>query len=320
MRRAAALVIFLAACGDDGGRPATDAADLDGVAPIDAPVVDGPGADPDAALVECTSPDPCPWIDDELHRVVAVLSGGEEYAPGLRMNRRASAAERTIARDWLIGELTRLGLSPTRVNYGSGINIVVHLAPTTGPDSGPPLIVGGHFDGVAAGPAAADNATGTAVAVVAARYLAHRPRLHPIDIVLFDQEEAGLIGSGAYAAAYGPGNPIRSMHNFDMISFDGDGDRMVELWSPAPALEAMYRAAAPGRGLGIEAVTFGSSDHQSFVERGLPAVGVCEEFVSGDHTPHYHRSTDTLDKINFGYLGAVARLGLQVVEQDANGV
>ena len=103
MRRAAALLIFLAACGDDGGTPALDAAADDGVAPIDAALADA--ADPDAALVECTSPDPCPWIDDELRYVVAVLSGGQEYAPGLRMNRRASAAERTVARDWLVAEL-----------------------------------------------------------------------------------------------------------------------------------------------------------------------------------------------------------------------
>ena len=38
-----------------------------------------------------------------------------------------------------------------------------------------------------------------------------------------DNETFQVIGSGAYAAAYGPSNPIRSMHNFDMISFDGDG-------------------------------------------------------------------------------------------------
>ena len=36
----------------------------------------------------------------------------------------------------------------------------MHLAPTTGPDTGPPLVVGGHFDSVPQSPAAADNATG----------------------------------------------------------------------------------------------------------------------------------------------------------------
>ncbi|MEZ4402869.1 MAG: M28 family peptidase [Kofleriaceae bacterium] len=302
----------IAGCGgDDGGVIALDAAP----AP-DAGLDAAPDARPDAG-VACASPDPCPWIDDELRTLVAVLSGAQPTPAGTTLVRRASAAERAAARDYLAGELERLGLNVERRSYGTGVNLVVHLASTTGADSAPPIIVGGHYDGVAASPAAADNATGTAVAVVAAAYLAGRPRAVPIDVVLFDQEEAGLIGSGAYVAAMGT-TPIHSMHNFDMISFDGDGDRVVELWSPAPALEALYRAEATGRGLAIAPVTFALSDHQSFVERGLPAVGVAEEFVGGDHTPHYHRATDTLDKIDFAYLGAVTRLGLAVIETDAN--
>lgn len=317
MVRSLALGIFLAACGgDDGAAPALDAPAGDGAVAIDAALPDA--ARPDGGpQVECAQPDPCPWIDDELRTIVAVLSGAQEASPGVTFARRSSPAQRQAVRDYLVAELARLGVTAVPVSYGTGINLVVHLAPTTGPDTGPPMIVGAHFDGVAVSPAAADNATGTAVAVVAARYLSHRPRNRPVDVVLFDQEEAGLIGSGAYVAALGAGAVIHSMHNFDMISFDGDNDHMVELWSPAPRLEAMYRAAAATLGLGIEAVTFGSSDHQSFVERGLPAVGVCEEFVSGDHTPHYHRSTDTLDKIDFTYLGRVARLGLTVLQEDA---
>jgi len=317
MRRAAAIGwVLLAACSGDVDDPAArDAATDDSVSAVDAAPVDSAG--PDAPLIECASPDDCAWIDAELHTIVAVLSGAQEASPGVTFTQRSTAAQRQAVRDYLVAELARNGVTAVPTSYGTGLNLVVHLAPTTGPDQGPPMIVGGHFDGVANSPAAADNATGAAVVVVAARYLSHRPRNRPIDLVLFDQEEAGLIGSGAYVAAMGPGAVIHSMHNFDMISFDGDGDRVVELWSPAPRLEAMYRAEAGRRGLGIVAVRFGSSDHQSFVERGLPAVGVCEEFVSGDHTPHYHQVTDTLDKVDFAYLGAVARMGLAVLEDDA---
>lgn len=310
MRRAALLVTLLAACGGGDDAPATDAAD-----PIDAPAVDA--AIDGAELTECTRPDPCEWIDPELRRVVSVLSGAEEASPGVTFTRRSTAAQRQAVREWLVAELARIGVTAELVPYSTGVNVRVHLAPTTGPDEGPPLIVGAHFDGVAASPAAADNATGTAVAVVAARYLTHRPRARPVDIVIFDQEEAGLIGSGAYVAALGPTADVYAMHNFDMISFDGDGDGMVELWSPDARLEALYRSIATAQGLGIEAVTFGSSDHQSFVERGIASVGVSEEFVSGDHTPHYHRATDTLDKVDFGYLGKVTRMGLTVLQSEA---
>ncbi len=143
-----------------------------------------------------------------------------------------------------------------------------------------------------------------------------RPRAVPIEIVLFDQEEAGLVGSEAFVQ--GRGNaPIHSMHNFDMISFDGDGDRAVELWSPAPALEALYRAHGAQRGIPIQPVTFALSDHQSFVDRGLPAVGVSEEFVAGDHTPHYHKATDTVANVQFAHLTLVTRLTFAVLAADA---
>lgn len=105
----------------------------------------------------------------------------------MTFNRRASVNERAGVRAYLTGELTRLGLTVEARAYNTGTNLVVHLAPTTGADGGPPLIVGGHFDGVSASPAAADNATGAAVAVVAAGYLAG-PRVVPIEIVLFDSK------------------------------------------------------------------------------------------------------------------------------------
>ncbi len=305
--------IALGCGGSDDVSVDVDAADPDATQ-LDAAIDAGPELDSTAA---CTSPDSCAWIDDELRNVVAVLAGAQPTPAGNTLVRRASSVERAAVRTYLRGELERLGLTVLERNYGSGTNLVVHLAPTTGPDTGPPLVVGGHFDSVPQSPAAADNATGTAVAVVAAGYLASRPRTVPIEIVLFDQEEVGLIGSGAYVAAL-QGAPIHSMHNFDMISFDGDGDRAVELWSPTPALEALYRTHATGRGLVIQPVTFTRSDHQSFLERSLPAVGVSEEFVGNDHTAHYHQPTDTLDKIDFAYLGAVTRLGLAVIEDDAN--
>lgn len=307
-RSLAPLLVCLIACGgDDGITPTVDAPEAPDAA-IDAP---SPDADP-----ACTSPDACGWIDDELRTVVTVLSGAAPTDAGVTLVRRSTALQRSQTRDYLMARLRRLGLEPTLRDYGTGQNVVVRLEPTMTGGSTLPIVIGAHFDGVAASPAAADNGTGSAVVVVAAGYLANRPRLHPIELVWFDQEENGLIGSGAYVAAL-VGSPIRSMHNFDMISMDGDGDHVVELWSPAPALEALYRRHAGPRGFVISAVPFEFSDHQSFVERGLPAVGVAEEFVGRDHTPHYHQPTDTVDKIDFMYLGGVTRMALAALEEDA---
>jgi acetylornithine deacetylase/succinyl-diaminopimelate desuccinylase-like protein len=225
-RAAIVLVSLLAAgCGggDDAGNASGDAAMGD-----DGDVADGAGPDaptdaPDT--VTCADPDHCEWLEGYLGEVLRKLTGVEPAAPGVTITRRATAAQRDVARLFLVDELTRLGMSPTLHDYGSGKNVVVHLPSTTG-STMPRLVVGAHFDGVSAGPAAADNGTGTAIVVAAARYLASRPsRDRAIDLVLFDQEEGGLIGSTAYALELrNDATPVDSVHVMDMISYDGDGD------------------------------------------------------------------------------------------------
>ena len=158
-----------------------------------------------------------------------------------------------------------------------------------------------------------------AIVLVAARYLAGLPRRdHPMEFVLFDQEEVGLVGSAAYATTLrAEGVTLDSAHCFDMLSFDGNGDRAVELWSPSAGLEDLYRTHGTPRGIPVRAVRFASSDHQSFLTRSFPATGVGEEFVGNDHTPHYHRVTDTYDRVDFVYLARSTRLALDVLADRA---
>nr|MBA2540681.1 M20/M25/M40 family metallo-hydrolase [Deltaproteobacteria bacterium] len=176
------------------------------------------------------------------------------------------------------------------------------------------LLVGAHFDSVPAGPGAADNATGVAIVLATARYLQSvTPRHHPIVFALFDEEELGLKGSRAYAASL-TDQDIAAAHVFDMLSFDGDADRAVELWSPSPTLLPIYEEHGVLAAMPIQPVTFDRSDHQAFLERGIPAVGIGEEFESGDHTPHYHKATDTFDRVSFEHCGAVTHLAFSVLE------
>jgi Zn-dependent M28 family amino/carboxypeptidase len=132
--------------------------------------------------------------------------------------------------------------------------------------------------------------------------------------VLFDQEEVGLVGSTLYAdQLVAEATVVDSVHVFDMISWDGDEDGAAELWSPSPQLEALYVGAGTSLGIPVSAVPFQYSDHQSFLDKGFVTVGVSEEFVGGDYTPHYHQPTDTYDKIEFPYLTSITRLALTVI-------
>ena len=308
MLRRAFPFVAVVACGGRGSEPA-DAPGGNIDAPpdaIDAAVDAGP----------CPTLDACSWLEPYQREIVGKLAGAQEIAPGTTLTARASRTERGVTRDFLFDELGRLGYTPTRHEYASsGANVIATLAPTGGNPGAGAIVIGAHFDGVPAGPAAADNATGVALALVAARWLPTlTDRRHPIVIALFDEEEIGLVGSRAWAGKLvADATPITAVQVFDMISWDADGDHAVELWSPSPVLEQDYRVAGEPQGFPIQPVHFEYSDHQAFVERGFTAVGVSEEYVGGDHTPHYHRSTDTYDKVDFAHLGRVTRLALEVV-------
>jgi hypothetical protein len=299
MRRLTPLVL-LASCG--------------GSTPADMPVGDAT-VEHDAAPMPDATVD---WLGDYQRRIVGSLSGAEEIAPGLTLAHRASVAERNATRQFLLAELTALGYTPAQQDYTSGsntgANVVATLDATSG--TGGAIVVGGHFDSVPAGPGAADNATGVSIVLAAARYLKDVPgRQHPVVFVLFDQEELGLVGSKAFVPTLAS-TDVDSVHIFDMLSFDGDGDHAVELWSPSAALATAYSQAGATLGMPVSSVTFASSDHQSFINAGLSATGVGEEFVGGDHTPNYHKATDVYANVSFDYLARVTHLAWAVLEAE----
>jgi hypothetical protein len=307
MSRAPVLLLALAACNSSTPResPAADAPP----AVIDA-------APPDAA--GCTPLGDCDWLVAYQRRIVGALSGAEDISPGVRLAHRASVAERDAARQFLMDEFTALGLTPSRHNYSipsyTGANVLAKLDATTG--TGGTIIVGAHFDSVPAGPGAADNATGVAIVLATARYLRDLPnRRHPVVFALFDQEELGLIGSKQYVKTLTAAD-ITGAHIFDMLSFDGDGDHAVELWSPSASLLAVYQVHGPAANTPISSVTFQYSDHQAFLDVGIAATGVGEEFVANDHTPNYHKATDTFENVSFDHLARVTHLALTVLDAE----
>jgi hypothetical protein len=319
MRASLLVVVIFAAlggCGGGGGTPPADGPNVADAPPVDPPDATAADASPDAA--PCPSLDSCGWLIGYQQEIVGKLSGQREIAPGVTLTRRASIADRTTARNFVESELIAHGYTPEIHQYATnGANVIATLPATSG--SGGTIVLGAHFDGVPNSPAAADNATGTAMVLAAARYLATVPeRSHPIVFALFDQEEIGLVGSEAFAVKLiADGTVVDAVHNFDMVSFDGDGDEAIELWSPSPSLVTAYHIVADPLGIPIQPVDFEFSDHQSFLDHGFTTVGVCEEFVADDHTPHYHEATDTYDKINFAYLAQVTRIGLTVVIDSA---
>jgi hypothetical protein len=177
-------------------------------------------------------------------------------------------------------------------------NIVASL-----PGSGPPVLLGAHYDTLAAPPGflgANNGASGSAIVVELARELArlHRPKDAPaLRFVLFDGEEppaglpeqqldfydSGLRGSRAYVAAH-PGGE-RAMILLDYVAgrnlrLPREATSTASLWARirAAAAQAGSRQAFPDTlGPGI------LDDHTPFLRGGVPAVDLIDWSYPG-HT------------------------------------
>lgn len=251
-----------------------------------------------------------PWLDEYLESRLATLTASGD---------RATAERRKAAREWLRDELVAVGIEATIEDYGEGANVVGRLPAATG-ETNEWVLVGAHYDSVADSPGANDNGSGT-IAVLAVARIAHemRCRERGLLVAFFDQEEIGLIGSKALAANEGEaGTNIVAVHTVDQVGWDADGDRRFELELPSPDLLAAYQSSAEALGVNVVKTSTDSSDHQSFRAKGFPAVGVTEEYVNRDTSPHAHATTDTASTIDAAYHALATRLVADVIARQLN--
>jgi Zn-dependent M28 family amino/carboxypeptidase len=285
-----ALACALFACGGDDAMMAGPDGGTDGS------MQTGDGS------TECTKPAlDQPWLAGLVSGAVGQLAA----AP------RATTTQRQAARTYLQNQLTQLGWTPQLHSYNTGANVYATIPATTGETK--QIVVGAHFDTVTGSPGANDNATGAAAVLALARYLEEVPcRKYAVTVVFFDEEEAGLFGSRAFANMLSPASVV-AVHTVDQIGWDQDGDRRFELELPTQALEAEYRAAAATLGVPVTVTSTQGTDHQSFRERGIAAIGLTEEYVGNDTSPYRHTTQDTAATVKQSYLQLGAQLVAQVV-------
>ena len=174
------------------------------------------------------------------------------------------------------------------------------------------IILGAHYDHLGLGfehslapslagtvhPGADDNASGTAGVIELAHAIAHSGQHKRGFLFLcFAGEEEGLLGS-AYFANH-PLEPLgeaSAMINMDMIGRLRNGKVYVGGVSSGSTFAPIVEKAAKDYGLtddltgsGVD----GSSDHTSFLVKGIPTLF----FFSGLHSD-YHKPSDTWEKIN----------------------
>lgn len=300
------------------------------------------------AAVASDAPEPTPPFDPQ--EFLCRFTGGpagESRVGGPLAGRRHTPAEKAAAREMISAALRSFGLEPeerpyewgTAIDrryisetymengYGDrGVNLTAALPATVPSDTW--TVVGAHYDTVETSPGADDNASGvTAVLLVAEELVRVPARDTNVMFVFFDQEEIGLVGSCLFAERLrSDGVDFADLHNIDMVGWDSDHDRAVELTfcngrnagfdraTEAYFMELYARAAVnmagdPDGPVGDLSLRHSCrSDHVPFGWFGYRAVHVAEEFSGNDMCPHYHQRQDTCDTLNYGYLRSVAAL------------
>ncbi len=191
---------------------------------------------------------------------------------------------------------------------GNGFNVIAEM-----PGSDPVLkdeivLLGAHFDSVAAGTGATDNATGSAAMMEVLRILkavGARPR-RTIRIGLWGGEEQGLMGSRAYVREH-YGDPatmaLKPGHEKLSAYFNSDNGtgRVRGIWLQGnTAVEPIFRQwMKPLEDLDVFAIgprSVTSTDHLSFDAIGLPAFQFMVDRLEYNSRTH-HSNMDTFDRV-----------------------
>ena len=189
------------------------------------------------------------------------------------------------------------------------------------------VIIGAHLDhlGLRSGEVylgADDNASGTVAILQIAQAINRNPEKprRSVLFVAFGAEEIGLIGSRHYCDhPLKPLDKLVCMLNFDMVGRNEQNDKetaeenedtMHLVGSKKTAIGLHETVLEANRYVNFEfeydqeKAVFHRSDHLSFHRKGIPVALIFCGF-----TPRYHRTTDSLEGINYQKITSAARLG-----------
>ena len=183
-------------------------------------------------------------------------------------------------------------LPPTR-----SANVIADIRGAEKPDE--IVIMGAHLDSWDLGTGAQDNATGVAVLIESARFIAMMPRrpARTVRIVLYANEERGLDGSRTYTGA------AMQAEQRHIIGIEADGgagliyrfDSGVDE-KAFPVIDAMREILAP---LGIEGgdnTARGGADLSTLRAEGMPVLSLRHDMSA--YFDLHHTANDTLDKVD----------------------
>jgi hypothetical protein len=211
--------------------------------------------------------------------------------------------EHDRVRDYIVGQITALGVKPqmqvttgisTRYPIAGRVQNILAWLP--GSDAkGKAVLLVAHYDGVAAGPAAADDGAGSAALLEAIRALRaqKQPLAHDVIVLFTDGEESGLLGAAAFAREHPWAKDVAAVLNFEAR---GTGGRSYMFETGPGNLDIVRALRSAG------SVTAGSTfttiyralpndtDLSELSVLGTPAMN----FAFADGVERYHTSKDDI--------------------------
>lgn len=220
----------------------------------------------------------------------------------------AGSAEHAVVRDYLVRELSALGLQPevqstfsTRASDWGGWagevhNVVVRVPGTAG--GGKALLLAAHYDSVHTGPGAADNGASVAAALETLRALGGSRLRNDVIVLFSDSEEFGLLGAAAFVERHPWAKQVELALNFE---FRGNAGPVVlfETSDGNGPLVAAYAAEVPhamGSSLwsSLYQMMPNSTDMNEFKRVGWKGLN----FAASEGHTNYHTALDSIERLD----------------------
>lgn len=238
--------------------------------------------------------------------------------------RHSLSADFETAAAWAHAELERLGFTveavPISVESGMSMNVIAEGA-GQGPGARGVVIVCAHLDSVnvdggpsAPAPGADDNGSGAAAVLEMGRVLSGHSGAHDLRLILFGGEEQGLFGSRQYVEGLPTGerSRVRAVINMDMVATLNTPEATVLLEGATVSqglIDELAAAAATYTRLVVQtSLDPFNSDHEPFIDAGMPAVLTIEGADRGNG--NVHSAEDTLDHIDYDLALEIVRMNV----------
>jgi aminopeptidase YwaD len=268
-----------------------------------------------------------------------------------RTPRTPGSKEHRQAADYIRHHLEQAGLVVEEASFEeagfAGTNLLARPLPPQA--DRPLLIVGAHYDSIPGSPGADDNASAVAALLELARWIQPRfvassTRFCQVELVAYDLEEYGFIGSFVHSRdVERASTALRGMISLEMLGYTDQRPHSQRL---PPHLTKLYpnvgnfigicgneasrrlvqavtqvmksvkglpveSLAVPGKGEALPEVRL--SDHSSFWDRDYPALMITD--TSFMRNPHYHQASDTPETLDYPFLAKVTAGVCEAVRQ-----